>query len=99
MNALKQNDSLHQQFSVNLTIPIPSDSILISKVQYDELLKQNNLSHDKEWMNLKEAAAYACVSYNTFIKFRDRGLKICEVEGVKRVSKKEVDHFLERFSF
>ncbi|MCP8615224.1 DUF771 domain-containing protein [Salirhabdus salicampi] len=29
-----------QQLSVNLTIPIPSDSVLISKVEFEELQKQ-----------------------------------------------------------
>lgn len=61
-----------------------------------------NSSHNvivREWLSLKEAAKYAGVSYNTFIKFRLRGLKICEVEGIKRVSRKEIDRFLEEHSF
>ena len=48
----------------------------------------------KEWMKLTEGAAYAGVSYNTFMKFRIRGLKICEIDGVRRVSKTEIDNFL-----
>lgn len=48
----------------------------------------------KQWMTLKEGAAYAGVSYNTFMKFRIRGLKICEIDGVRRISKKEIDNFL-----
>ncbi|KGR75841.1 MerR family transcriptional regulator [Ureibacillus sinduriensis] len=51
------------------------------------------------WMSLKDGAKYAGVSYNTFIKFRVMGLKVCEVDGVKRVSRKEIDSFLERHSF
>lgn len=35
----------------------------------------------KEWLSLKEAAEYAGVSYNTFIKFREMGLHVAEVEG------------------
>lgn len=31
---------MHQQLSVNLTIPIPSDSVLISKVELQELKQQ-----------------------------------------------------------
>ncbi|MGN7479816.1 helix-turn-helix domain-containing protein [Solibacillus silvestris] len=54
---------------------------------------------DSEWMSLKEAAKYANVSYNTLMKFRVMGLKISEIDGVKRVSKKEVDRFLEEHSF
>lgn len=52
-----------------------------------------------EWLSIKDAAKYAGVSYNTFIKFRLRGLKVCEVEGIKRVSRKEIDRFLEEHSF
>lgn len=51
------------------------------------------------WMTLKDGAKYAGVSYNTFIKFREMGLKVCEVDGVKRVSRKEIDNFLENHSF
>ena len=51
------------------------------------------------WMTLKDGAKYASVSYNTFIKFRVMGLKVCEVDGVKRVSRKEIDNFLESHSF
>lgn len=53
----------------------------------------------KEWMTLKEGAKYMGVSYNTFNKFRQMGLKVCEIERVKRVSRKEIDSFLESHSF
>nr|WP_241489985.1 NapC/NirT family cytochrome c [Lysinibacillus sphaericus] len=53
----------------------------------------------REWMSLKEGAVYANVSYNSFIKFRERGLKVCEIDGIKRVSKKEIDIFLEKNSY
>lgn len=52
----------------------------------------------KDWMSLKEGAAYAGVSYNSFIKFRELGLKVAEIDGIKRVSKKEIDRFLEKNS-
>lgn len=66
-----------------------------------ELLKQIKylISVPKEWLSLKEAATYAGVSYNTFIKFREMGLRIAEVQGVKRVSLKEIDTFFENHSF
>lgn len=57
------------------------------------------VNHTKSWMSLKEAAHYAGVSSNTFIKFRLRGLKVCEIDGIKRVSRKEIDRFLEEHSF
>lgn len=51
------------------------------------------------WMTLKDGAKYAGVSNNTFLKFRSMGMKVCEIDGVKRVSRKETDNFLERHSF
>lgn len=51
------------------------------------------------WMTLKDGAKYVGVSYNTFIKFRAMGMKVCEIDGVKRVSRKEIDSFLESYSF
>ena len=73
-------------------------------MEQKELIKiltkfMNEHVQNKEWMTIKEATAYAGVSYNTFIKFRKIGLKIAEVEGIKRVSRKEIDTFLENHSF
>lgn len=42
MNAVEENHFLHQQLSVKLSIPIPSDSVIISKVKLQEL-KKNEL--------------------------------------------------------
>lgn len=53
----------------------------------------------KEWMSLKEGAAYAGVSYNSFIKFREMGLKVCEIDGIKRVSRTAIELFLEDHSY
>lgn len=53
----------------------------------------------KEWMSVKEACSYIGVSYNTLSKYRQMGLRICEIDGVKRISKKEIDNFLEKHSF
>ncbi|WP_431029652.1 DNA-binding protein [Lysinibacillus sp. LZ02] len=61
-------------------------------------INQKQLSA-KEWMTLKEGAAYAGVSYNSFVRFRSMGLKVCEIDGIKRVSKREIDRFLENNSF
>lgn len=58
----------------------------------------NAPKHDftiKEWMTLDEGAEYANVSINSFRKFRLHGLKVTEIEGIKRVSRKEIDSFLE----
>lgn len=59
------------------------------------LLSSRQLLVLNEWMSVKEAAKYAGVSFNTFMKFRIMGLKITEIDGVKRVSRKEIDRFLE----
>ncbi|QNK88917.1 helix-turn-helix domain-containing protein [Sporosarcina sp. resist] len=63
------------------------------------LLSTKHAFVKNEWMTLKDAAKYADVSYNTFMKFREMGLKVCEIDGVKRVSRKEIDKFLESYSY
>ncbi|WP_245639492.1 helix-turn-helix domain-containing protein [Viridibacillus arvi] len=67
----------------------------------DELLNKIKelIMSPKEWLSLKEAATYAGVSYNTFIKFREMGLRVAEIEGIKRVSRKEIDTFFENHSY
>lgn len=52
----------------------------------------------KEWLSLSEAAKFAGVSNNTLVKFRHMGLKVCEIDGIKRVSCKEINRFLEDYS-
>ena len=59
---------------------------------------KQNLSTN-EWMTLANGAKYAGVSNNTFMKFREMGLKVCHVDGIKRVSRKEIDKFLDSNSF
>lgn len=65
--------------------------------EYTSISLINNSTY--RWLNITEAAKYAGVSYNTFIKFRHMGLKVCEIDGIKRVSRKEIDRFLEENSF
>lgn len=55
--------------------------------------------NQSKWLSLKEAAKYAGVSNNKFVHFRLMGLKVCEIDGIKRVSKNEIDRFLEEHSF
>lgn len=52
----------------------------------------------EEWMNLKTAAKYLGVSENTLYKFRVRGLKILEIDNVKRVSKSDLERFIKKNS-
>ena len=86
--------------SENLYILEQQISSLNEQVQY--LTEQMNMIHvpnTKEWMNCKEACTYMGISYNTFIKYRGLGLKVCEIEGVKRVSKKDIDEFFIKNSY
>ena len=53
----------------------------------------------KEWMNMKEAQEYIGVSFNTLQKFRQMGLPVFEIDGVKRISKTEIDNFLQKHSY
>lgn len=58
-----------------------------------------NNYQQKEWLSLKDGAFYAGVSYNTFIKFREMGLEVAEIDGIKRVSKSSIDSFFHQHSF
>lgn len=53
----------------------------------------------KDWMSITEACEYTGVSKNTFFKFRQLGLKVCEIDSVKRVSKIEIDDFFKKNSY
>lgn len=67
---------------------------------FNKALSSHKLtSNSNEWMTLKEGAKFAGVCYNTFVGFREMGLKVSEVNGVKRVSRKAINQFLESNSF
>ncbi|MER2192134.1 MAG: helix-turn-helix domain-containing protein [Solibacillus sp.] len=83
---------------INLDYLVDHESQFTSKIINTIEQKLSSLQSN-EWLSLTEAAKYAGVSYNTFIKFRVHGLKICEIDGIKRVSRKEIDRFLEDHSF
>ncbi|WP_245989474.1 helix-turn-helix domain-containing protein [Ureibacillus thermophilus] len=59
------------------------------------LLRKNT----KEWMTLKEAQEYIGVSFNTLSKMRRMGLRVCEIDGIKRIKKSEIDRFLSENSY
>lgn len=73
--------------------------LLVFKATREALNGSMDKNNNKEWMSLKEGATYAGVSYNSFMKFRAMGLVICEIDGIKRVSKREIDNFLHKNSF
>lgn len=62
-----------------------------------DVIKEHKLG-TKEWFSLKEAAEYIGVSTNTLAKYREMGLKVFSVEGVSRVSREEINRFLETHS-
>lgn len=75
-----------------------TNEMLDLKSIMEAALKQVIQEHQlvtKEWFSLKEAAEYIGVSNNTLAKYREMGLKVFVVEGVSRVSRKEIDRFLE----
>lgn len=87
---MKNSSNITKQFEKTLTESVVN---LISSTI------NNNKLYSQAWLSLMDAAKYAGVSYNTFIKFRHMGLKVCEIDGIKRVSKKETDRFLEENSY
>lgn len=71
---------------------------IVSKA-VENALKKLQTGQQKEWLTLKEGAEYAGVSFNTFKNYRLDGLKFFEKNGTKRVSKTEIDNFLNGRSF
>lgn len=86
------------KYSTNITKEFEK-SLMESVVNLISSAINKNKLYSPEWLSLMDAAKYAGVSYNTFIKFRHMGLKVCEINGIKRVSRKEIDRFLEEHSF
>ena len=80
------NLHLEQEFRLDRNFENVLNDMIKRKIDY------------KDWMSISEASKYVGVSNNTFSKFRLMGLKICEIDGIKRVSKKEIDSFLEKHS-
>lgn len=74
-----------------------SDLKVIMEAAIKQVMREHKLV-TKEWFSLKEAAEYISVSNNTLAKYREMGLKVFVVEGVSRVSRKEMERFLETHS-
>lgn len=75
------------------------ENILNTIVELLEEIVSNQKEEAKEWLNIEETCNYLNISYNTFKKFRIMGLKVAEIDGVKRVAKSEIDRFLTEHSF
>lgn len=87
----------HVKMNVNLTTT-DIEEIVIKAVQ-KALQAAHHEFIDSGWLSLKEGAKYAGVSYNTLMKYRTLGLQVCEINGVKRISRKEIDRFFQEHSF
>lgn len=82
------------------------DSIIISTVQQVLATELKQLREDihilldgnngyPEYMSLKEACNYLNVSTNTLKRYVDEyGLAVIKIDGVKRISKSELDSFM-----
>lgn len=68
---------------------------LLFNLANEAVEKVKNGMLQKKYMNKKEAARYIGVSFNTFQKIEKLGLPIIEVDGIKLVSKQDIDEFLE----
>ena len=69
------------------------------KAELIELIEQQLKMPKKQLLTIREAAEYLGVSYNTFQKLRYNGLKLFEVDGVKRVYKNDLDEFIKKIVF
>ena len=75
------------------------DVILLERldVLFDEWLANKPLvtANENEWMNKKEAAKYVGVANGTLTRFIEDGLKVVRINGVMRISKTDIDNYLE----
>lgn len=85
------------KMNVNLTTTEIEEIVI--KVVQKALQAAHHEFVDNGWLSLKEGAKYAGVSYNTLMKYRTLGLEVCEIDGVKRISRKEIDRFFQEHSF
>lgn len=74
-------------------------SAIVKAIQDNIQPPQNEPANTQdEWLKLKDAAKYLGVSEGTFYKLRIRGLKVFEVNGTKRVNKKDLERFIKKNS-
>lgn len=72
---------------------------IVLKATREAIEKSYKQFNAKEYFSIKEACEYIGVSFGTFSKFRTLGLKVIEIEGIKRVAKKSIEEFLESYSY
>lgn len=58
-----------------------------------------NTEVKNEWLTYRQAMDYLQIkSYTTLYKFIAKGLKVTEIGNVKRISKKSLNEFMEKYS-
>lgn len=58
-----------------------------------------NTEVKNEWLTYRQAMDYLQIkSYTTLYKFIAKGLKVTEIGNVKRISKKSLDEFMDKYS-
>ncbi|OCS87161.1 helix-turn-helix domain-containing protein [Caryophanon tenue] len=84
-----------------MTVEVATNELedIITKAVQKAIQAAHHEFIDSGWLSLKEGAKYAGVSYNTLMKYRTLGLQVCEIDGVKRISRKEIDRFFQEHSF
>lgn len=69
----------------------------IKKEMLDSAVEAYKLAGEREalpeWLNIKQACAYAGVSFNTLKKWIAMGLRVSTIAGMQRISKKAINDF------
>ncbi|KRK39953.1 helix-turn-helix domain-containing protein [Loigolactobacillus bifermentans] len=87
-----------------ITFSLPDDMLVQIKTAMtaaaNDAFKQaaTNQQLPEKWLDLGQACQYAGVARNTLNKFIDDGLKITIIGNVKRISKPDIDSYLEAHS-
>lgn len=74
-------------------------SVMLKSAQeaFSEVVQQQKYPR---YMTIKNASGYAGVAVNTFRKdFIDKGLKVIDPNGLKRIDKNDIDEFMENMKF
>ena len=93
-----------EEIALRLELDMPKGleqqlTTIVLNATQEALNRKKRLDEQSEWMDLKTGAKYAGVSYATFIKFRELGLQVVEIDGIKRISKDEINRFYKENQF
>lgn len=74
-------------------------SVMLKSAQeaFSEVVRQQKYPR---YMTIKDASGYAGVAVNTFRKdFINKGLRVIDPDGLKRIDKNDIDEFMENMKF